>query len=112
MILRIWFGLVNVVLITALAILLYNFNLLSIFHWIAFLALVWGLGLSIFVYLEKPHKQDLKLIQKEYEQFLRRKDKQIEELQSKSDVLFKTAFKRSEHEMELNELKKKLEQKD
>ena len=60
------------------------------------------------VYLEKTKKKDL---QTTYSEFLKRKDKQIEELQLKNNLMFKTATKKSKAELELNEFKRKWEEK-
>ncbi len=61
--------------------------------------------LTVIVYLERPNN-DVKQLQKTYSDFLKEKDRQIEELQNKGSLLFKTAMKNAEKDLEM---KKKFE---
>jgi len=100
-----------VVILGALASLMFTFNFLSIVHWISFLVLVGTLALTCYIYLEQPHRKEFKSLQKTYAYFLDKKDKKIDELENKSQILFNTSMKRSEADVELKELKKRLEKK-
>ena len=112
MILKVWFGLIGIVLVWSLSSLLYSFNVLHIGHWIWFLILVSALTITLHVYLAEPHRKEAKELERNYAYFLKKKDKQINELQNKSQILFNTSVKRSEADVELQELKKKLEEQD
>ncbi len=111
MLVKIWFGLLLTILVATLGVLVAGFDVLSVFDWIAFLALTWTIGLTAYMYLEQPHKKEIKELQRTYEQFIKKKDKEMEELRSKSDLWFKTALKRSDENIELAELKRRLEEK-
>jgi ATP-dependent Zn protease len=110
MLLKVWFKLVVVVLLGSLLTLLFDFDVLNALHWISLFVIATTIALTILVYLERPKKQNIKKLEQTYAKFLQQKDKQIEELQKKTDVMFKTAFKRSEADIELAELKRKLEE--
>lgn len=111
MIFKIWFSLISTMLFVYLVLLLINFQLSNIFHWAYLLVLTCAIMLTTLAYLEKIHNKDVKTLERDYAEFLKQKDKQIEELQKKSGLLFKTAVKRTEKDLELEELKRKLEEK-
>lgn len=110
MLIKVWFSLVSIILISALAILLTNFKINNILYWISLLILTITIAMQCIVYLERT-KRKTKDLQTTYSEFLKRKDKQIEELQLKNELMFKTAMKKSSAELELNELKRKWEEK-
>ena len=110
MLLRNWFSLISLILVVSLFKLLYNFNFTNIFHWISLIGLVVTIALTILVFLEQPHKKSTKQLEKTYSEFLKQKDRQIEELQNKGSLLFKTSLKKAETDVQLAELKRKLEE--
>ena len=110
MLIKYWFGLMSVILVVTLLTLIFSFNIANVFHWISLIALTIAVALTILVYLEKPYKKEVKQLQKTYSDFLAQKDSQIEELQKKGDLMFKTSMKKSEQDIELAELKKRLEE--
>ena len=112
MLIKVWFGLVSAILFGTLVALVANFSILNMLHWIMIIILVIAVILTILVYLENPLKKKNNTdLQKTYAEFLKQKDRQIEELQKKSNVILKTAMKREEVSVELQELKRKLEAK-
>lgn len=110
MLIKMWFSLVSFVLVFALAVLLANFKTNNILHWLSLLVLTITIAMHCIVYLERTKNKHTDL-QKTYSEFLKRKDKQIEELQLKNELMFKTAVKKSSSELELAELKRKWEEK-
>jgi hypothetical protein len=80
-------------------------------HWIWLVILITTAALTLIIYLEQPYKKDAKNLQKTYSDFLKQKDMRIEELQKKSDLLFRTSLKKAEADVELAELKRKLVEK-
>jgi hypothetical protein len=118
MLLKIWFSTISTLLILGLIFLLFYFEINNIIHWLSLFAIFMAIILTVIIYLEKPHKKvhinnhkDIQDIHRTYSDFLIEKDKKIEELQKKNDLLFKTSVKRTEESLELNELKKKWEEK-
>lgn len=111
MILKIWFGLIGIVILGSLGALLYSFDLLNIGHWVWFLILVCSLAMTAHMYMSEPYRKETKELERNYAYFLKKKDKQIEELQNKSQVLFNTSMKRSEADVELQSLKGKFNKK-
>lgn len=117
MLLKIWFSTISTLLVVGLMFLLFYFELSNIIHWISLFAMLLAIILTTIVYLEKPHKKgnnvhkEIQHIHNTYSEFIKEKDKKIEELQKKSDLLFKTSVKRSEESVELANLKKKWDEK-
>ncbi|MBN2421391.1 hypothetical protein JXB27_03885 [Candidatus Woesearchaeota archaeon] len=111
MLLRTWFGLVNSIILIALFLVLFNFEIKNVLNWVSLIALVLALALSMIIYIEKPHAKETIKLKKDYADFLKRKDKIIDEMRQKNDLIFNTAKKRSEADIELAELKKKWEEK-
>jgi len=111
MLIKIWFSLISSILFISLVLLLSNFKLLNVFYWLWLLILIIASAFTIVVYLEQPHKKNIKQLEKTYSEFLKEKDKQIEELHNKGSLLFKTAMKKAEKDLELEELKRRLEEK-
>ncbi|HIH39613.1 TPA: hypothetical protein HA219_02760 [Candidatus Woesearchaeota archaeon] len=109
MLLKTWFSLVSVILVSTLAVLLYNFNF-TLLYWISLLVLIIAISMQFIIYLEKTNNKNHDM-QKTYSDFLKRKDRQIEELQLKNNLMFKTAMKKSQADIELAELKRKWEEK-
>lgn len=109
MLFKIWLSLMSAVLTISFIELIIKFNLTNVFHWIYLIFLVITMTLTILIYLEKP-KNNQNNLQKTYADFLKQKDKKIQELEEKNQLIFKTAVKRSEHEIELAELKKRLKE--
>ena len=105
-----WFSLISAILVVSLFTLLYNFNLINILHWVSLIVLTIAIIMTMIVYLEKPHKNQSNDLEKIYSEFLKEKDRKIEELQEKSGVLFKTAMKKAENNVELAELKRRYEE--
>ncbi len=108
MLFKIWFSLISTVLVAALGILAFIFSVTNVLHWILLFILTIIIALTILVYLEKPQKEDSN-IRKIYEEFIKAKDARIAELEQKSDVMFKTAMRREDMNIELTQLKRKLE---
>jgi hypothetical protein len=111
MLLKTWFGLVCTILLASLFILIFNFNVTRITHWVSMIALILAVALTILVYLEQPHKKEIARYKKIYEDYAFTKDKIISDMKDKNNVLFKTAMKHSEENIQLAELKRKLEEK-
>ena len=113
MLIKTWFSLVAVILIVSLLVLLADFNLANPLHWFALVTLTLAITLQTIIYLERPKRNanDVAMLQKTYKEFLEQKDKLIEELQQKKDILFKTAMKKADNDIELAELKRKWEEK-
>ena len=110
MLIKIWFSLISGILFISLVLLLSSFKLFNIFYWLWLLILITASAITIVVYLEQP-KDGSKQLEKTYSDFLKEKDKQIEELQNKGSLLFKTTMKKAEKDLELDELKRRLEEK-
>ena len=96
-----WFGLISVILFVSLVNVIVSFNLFDILHWIYLIVLIIATVLTIIVYLENPSKKS-KNIEEVYSDFLKEKDRKIEELQNKNEVIFKTAFKKAEEQFKDN----------
>lgn len=105
-----WFSLICTILFVNLVILLSNFNLRNVLHWIAFVILIVAITMTLIIYLKHKNNKTIDL-ESTYNEFLKQKDKQIEELQNKNELMLKTALKRSGTDIELAELKKKWEDK-
>ena len=70
-----------------------------------------SIALTSIVFLEKPHLKSAKNLQKTYADFLKQKDLRITELENKNQVLLRTSVKHSDENIQLAQLKRKLEEK-
>jgi len=102
MLIKIWFSLISAILVVSLGTLLYSFNFINILHWIALIALVYASGLSLLIYLERPHIKDMKEMQDMYGYYLKKKDQQIDELQKRNQLMLNTAMKNAERDLKKN----------
>ena len=106
-----WFSLISVILVITFINLIFTFQFDNILHWIYLISLTIAILMTVFVYLEQPHKKDVNILKKTYSDFLKEKDSKIDKLKQETDLMFKTAAKRAEKDIELEELKRKLEEK-
>lgn len=80
-------------------------------HFIYLIGLTAAITFTVLIYLEQPHKKDVNILKKTYADFLKQKDNKIDKLKQETDLMFRTAAKRAEKDLELEELKRKLEEK-